>query len=50
MFYPLGKKKSKELNVSSPERFIHRVHIDDDFNWKGDPTEVLQIVSRLGEG
>jgi len=36
--------------LSGPKDFKHLTHVDIDFNWQGDPTEVIELTKKIGEG
>eukprot|EP01104_Vermistella_antarctica_P012772 TRINITY_DN375_c0_g2_i1.p1 TRINITY_DN375_c0_g2~~TRINITY_DN375_c0_g2_i1.p1 ORF type:complete len:1031 (-),score=222.49 TRINITY_DN375_c0_g2_i1:26-2911(-) len=55
-FTSLGGRKGEKGEgglsaVGLPMRVVHKVHIDQDFNWTGgDPDEVFRLEHKLGEG
>lgn len=51
------KKKSMEQedddeshSIGAPYDFVHRGHVDQEFNWSGDPEQVFTLEEKLGEG
>jgi hypothetical protein len=52
---PVSPHKDKgDKAISSPQNFVHEVHVDTEFNWSGsilqDPNNVFELLQELGEG
>ena len=37
-------------SIGLPYDFVHRGHVDQEFNWSGNPEEVFELQEKLGEG
>jgi len=44
------RRIKKKFTASSPMKVVHKMHIDKDFNWAGDPDQCFALMDKLGEG
>lgn len=45
-----SSKDNNSLEIGTPYNFRHRIHVDVDLNWNQDPTEIFELMEKLGEG
>jgi serine/threonine protein kinase len=49
-----SKKKEKVSEdfpaLSAPQAFQHRLHVNDEYKWDGDPSLVIELKDKVGEG
>jgi Galactose oxidase, central domain len=44
------RRIKKKFTASSPMKVVHKMHIDKDFNWAGDPDQCFALMDKLGDG